>query len=310
MNAVLEHYLALFDEDFSTVTKKPTKPDPFQALRDSRLLPPPPEKRTYKKVPKTKTGWADKVLNSDNFAVKPVSDWNRRDLRQYISKTYNVRWGDTLRGNAQHALCNEIVAKVENCLRVQLKQEGYGILKEYFDFFIDTQVEFAANTPGGMTWNCFSWDRFIMAFVKKWKASHLNSPAPKAVASTTHVEIVDDKPPATTVLTKEAVETAYKITPQVFVREYGLLIPVNYLVMVRKQNVDKALEYVRNAVRKITSPAAVQEVIEATERYTPYPKWLAFTDFNGVLTAASFHDMPNITFADDAEQFGFLRESA
>jgi hypothetical protein len=315
--SALEYYLAAFDEDFTKVKRRRSIPikspsqqppaDPMAALAASlpRKLPPPPTRKVSGGVKKTQqTGWQDKSLNV-GFAVtdKPVEKWTRIDLRRYVAHIYNLRWGDTLSTGGQFALINEIIEKVEHNFRTMIGQEGNPILKEYFDFFVETQVPEAAKERGGMNWRKFSYQKYVLAFVQQWKSKC----AAKVVVRKPESD-PKPEPVKTAELTIEAVTQAYMKAPGVLIREFGVIVTINYLLMVRKHGLDKALTYVRNAVGK-TSPADIKEVIAATERYQPYPKALAFTDAESVLAELFKDNKPTVMLGDNPA-FGFMTDIA
>jgi hypothetical protein len=315
MSSVLDHYLTLFDEDFTKVNKNgPPDPNAFLKLTAPNL-PPAPKARARKRVKTAATvgGWQDETLiraaKAASYEGKDVKDWNSIDLRRYVANTYFKKWGETLKGNIQVRYNNQVIASVENIIRTRLGLEGYAVLKEYFDWFIDTQVVTAAQMPGGMMWNRFSYFKFVNAFCDKRKQ-------PQAAAETLRepeAAVETPSAPKSHRINLGELQTAFRMNPQVFVSRYGVVIPINYLLMVRKQSVDKAVEYVRNAVNKIhtVSPAAVREVFEATERYEPYPKWFAYGEPDALLTELSTkcgQPKPSAAFGDADGDFGFMRD--
>jgi hypothetical protein len=321
--AALEYYLTAFDEDFTQRVQRrrrrpiknqtpqfrqpASKVDPLAVLAMTKpKLPPPPTGHKIKDIrrPPT-TGWDDKMLTSGFSAIgdKPLEKWTRLDLRRYVAHIYNLRWGDTLPMRGEYALINEIIVKIEHCFRTQIGQEGNSILKEYFDFFVETQVPDAAREKGGLNWRKFSYTKYIIAFVKHWKAKQVAPVAPEPVA-----EPLPQAPAAG--LDAASVQAAYRKAPVVFVREFGVIVTINYLVMVKKQTLDKAIAYAKTALEKIaaTSPGDLKEVRAATERHQPYPKWLSFVDVSGFAELFG-GEAPSITLGENAG-FGFMKDTA
>ena len=317
MSAAIDYYLAAFDKDFvnfrrprikkQIVQSSSNTPDPLAALTVSRpKLKEPVHHIKGVNKPEAK-GWNDAILKSGFSAIdKPVEKWARIDLRRYVGHIYSVRWGGALLigGTAQntYSLVNEIITKVEHCFRTEIKQEGNQILKEYFDYFIETQVPSAALENGGMSWRKFSYQKYILAFTRQWKAKQALIAVPQS-----RPEVADVVPShATPQLTLDALTTAYRTAPQVLVREFGVIVTINYLMMVRKQSLEKSLLYTQNVISKIT-PAEISEVLAATARYSPYPKWLAFTDVDKVIAVCNLAK-PVVGFVDDSPAFGFLKD--
>jgi hypothetical protein len=204
--------------------------------------------------------------------LKTPEEWNQKDILKYLGHLYYETTGQSYQyaWAADYAVLRDIANRL--CHAFHLTECPNVLMKEYLDYAFDKLV-----TPhlgrGRKFWAGFlSSPSSILSFSQNRAQRPLEqSVTPSVVSKKVVDEVVHVSEDG---LTLEKLHTAFRINGRYFVQHYGVVLHVNYLILVKKHSMAEAIGTVKKAVDK----ADRADVEAATNRHAPYPNWLPFTD--------------------------------
>lgn len=112
-------------------------------------------------------------------------------------------------------------------------------------------------------------------------------------------------------LQQEEIKQGYSLSKISFLCDYGIIISVNWLIVVKGRDFDEAVNEVVDICLKIKEEGAIQVLQEATEKFSPYPSSLEFkrNDFNSLIEKIDVNLHFNISFSkseDVMSEFNFI----
>lgn len=221
-------------------------------------------------------------------------DWNQIDLQWYLKNRYAEKYGVTL--NIPLLLGHQSIKSIKYSLFKKLDYEPkHSVVKDYFDFCLTRHADEIIRSEGVFTLHKITKPKYILDYLDKNKIQP-TATAPRQSASPV---LVSD---STDALTMDDLTAAFRINSQYMVTNYGIVIPVNYLLSAKGKSLDEAIAYVQGAMTKLAAkgPQEMGAVIAATNKYQPYPKWLRFTDVAKIVKMT-------IAISDDNPVFAALK---
>jgi hypothetical protein len=241
------------------------------------------------------------IKQANNWRTKDISECNKKDLVVYLYDRYYESYHAKLSNNKMYALDYSTMEDIAVMIEKQLKTHvGIPIVRQYFDWAFDSNyINEILTRKSKFTMSDLKRERAVLLFVHSIRKGMTNVATP---SSPLKALVVEDKPTATFLM--EDLDAAYSIHSQYFIEVYGLLIPVNYLILSKKKTELEATQYVLKAIEKIRATpkgeAKVQKLVKTTEKFGPYPKWLPF------LNIQQFAET-NVAISDDNKVFEILR---
>jgi hypothetical protein len=240
------------------------------------------------------SGW-DKIKTPKNHRTKDVSEWNRKDVVVYFYAKYrdayhagnwNIPW------RLDYATIEDIMVMLEKQLKVSV---GIPILKQYFDWAFDSNYinDLLSRKIGKFGMNDLKKEKPVLLFVQS-----LGKAAPLPVRKVEDAPKIEPKEMKG--FSFDDLVAAHKIHSQFFIQNYGLLIPVNYLITFKGKTEEEAIQYVRKAVEKYVTAKPLANLVKMTKKFEPYPKWLPFLDLKQFAEG-------ELLISDDNEVFEALR---
>lgn len=252
---------------------------------------------------------------SSNWKIKPVASWNKKDLVKYWSDEYYRHFGaypgNAMAYPAHYQSLEGIKFMLEKALEVEEATPPY--IKWYFDWVFNNNIPEKIIVKRG---NCVLFDikneKFILEF-KHFVKTQPNSIIEEAVGSQ---DLFSSSSSSTATIATEVIvpsnhiaitdiEDAYSIHSQYFLENFGIIIPIAYLVNIKNKTLLEAKNYVIKAVDKINQSQrkdSLQKIISATNKYQPYPKWLPLTDIKEIISI-------DIEIAEENSMFNQLRRN-
>lgn len=242
------------------------------------------------------SGWgAIKPSPSRSYVDKPVLDWNRNDLRQYVNQSFFEKTGKPFPSNERIAACYNVLNEVESVLEARLQFPcTTETLKSYIDFFYEKHL-MTVISQWRLSYNTFKFDVYINSYVEHVKQEMENiaraSPSPVAVV----VEKVND-------LSLAEFAKHYRISKHVLVKTYGIAVTCQYFMLKRTR--DEAKAWVLEAILKLKKMGEITFAIAATKKYT-YPEWFDLALVDEILVSAG---EPTLSLkTGETDIFEFLR---
>jgi hypothetical protein len=245
-------------------------------------------------IPEQSTSWDDKALKTSKGAVVKtnVADWNKADFRKYIARKYMDKYTQMLQMPIAQAY--KTLTDMEVSLEKNTGQKCTPLMmKDYIDYVFDRHVDTLIQKEGFFGVHKLSRPALVLAYAKannfhqQSQIGHSAPPAPIAAPQKEEDITLDD------------LQGAYRIHSRHFVSTYGIVLPVNYLMYVKKKSKEEAIQYVVSAVAKLSSD--IQPIVEATTKNGPYPTWFEFLDASQIIKGLK------VITSSESNRFGFLK---
>lgn len=237
-------------------------------------------------------GWGS--VGRTSFSDKTPDQWNKKDLVNYYYRCYFSKFGKLLSSPPPYCLEYINLQTITTALEIQF---GFVqdtcpkvIIKDYFDFFYARFADTLSSQGVKMGMFQVAKMKWISTFIRHYREHHPVHHEPVSVA-VQPVTVCDT-------VSLQDLDSAYRIHSQYFLANYGVILPIAYLMLIKNMDEEKATAYVRRALIKMKGDT--ESVVESTQRYQPYPKWFPFQ------MMSEFFDVA-IRFSDDNTTYTFLR---
>jgi hypothetical protein len=287
---------------FSGETAKPLSPKVDLKINPSLAVPKSKEVSTKVEVKSTveikyeqKGGWdgvakdMEKRLTYHN--KQNPDDWNQVDLQWYLKNQYAEKYGYHM--NIPLISGHDAIKKIKTQFMHRLgKMPSHSIIKDYFDYCVQYLADDIIRNDGMFTIHKLNKQKYILDYIER-----ANIDKKKEAVSV--VDVSND----VLALTIDNLTAAFRIGSQYMVSNFGIIVPINFLVVFKSKTLEEAVAYVQGAMTKLAAKGQqeMQSVITATNSYQPYPRWLRFTDVERVVKMT-------ITISDDNPVFDVFKE--
>jgi len=232
-----------------------------------------------------------------------IVEWTNRDFAIYMKHKYYERYKENWDSNVINitVYIDKIKDEVENI---------YGhcdniIMRDYIVFFFDRWADYFKNK-----------NKNKLLYKKNFKSEDVLKD---------FVEHYDYKGSVDKILNKEkefctedkfnneVMEKSYLLGDSNFVLEYGIILSVNWLILIRGYGLKDAVNYVANAFYKLYKKKVAKKVLSNTKNFCPYPNWFIFKNYDIIIEVLNKKVNDNmsltINFVKDVKKFNFLRRS-
>lgn len=240
-------------------------------------------------------GWGSIPISTKlTYHNKPDPDsWNQIDLQWYLKNRYADKYGVQL--NIPLLAGHQAIKTIKFGMFKKLGYEPkHSVIKDYFDFCIDRHADEIIKSQGVFTIHKITKPVYILDYLDKTNIGKVQQAVPARKVEQTAPAV--ESSAAVEPLTMDDLTTAFRINSQYMVSNYGIIIPVNFLVAVKNKTLDEAIAYVQGAMTKLAAKGQqeMSAVITSTNKYQPYPSWLRFTDVSKIvkMTIAVSDDNP------------------
>lgn len=273
------------------------KHNPLSAIPDLASIKETVKNKTTVSIgPETqKIGWGVvSISTKPTYHNKPdANQWNQNDLQWYLKNIYADKYG--VRLNIPIASGHNWIGSIKFAMSKKFNGQdpSNAVIKDYFDYCLDKHADEIIRSEGQFTLYKLTKPKYILEYLDRCGVDKKPQSAPKPVEASVesiNLSIID-------------LTTAYRINSQYMVMKYGILIPINYLILVKSKSIDDAIAYVQAAMTKLAvkGPQEIGAAIEATNNFQPYPKWLKFFDVSKIVKMT-------LAFSDDNPVFDCFKE--
>jgi hypothetical protein len=245
-----------------------------------------------------------------------IDGWTGRDFRIYIMDKWRLRFGSII--DVAPAAVGRMIGKLRVLLARTLGKDGEAsssLVKSYVDFYFDKHLDRSVSYHKSFwTVNRMAEQIPVASYAKEFPALCIPvavSPSPsQTVPEATEAPSVDSQ-----ALNPKEVYESSRLGIKRLVQSYGLVVTSNALIKLQKTS---RPEQVLASIVADTSDTVSKDkkywvrIHRATEKYSPYPKWLPFTDVQGMVaqieTKVGFKLKPvSLATCSDDSRFAFLR---
>jgi hypothetical protein len=89
-------------------------------------------------------------------------------------------------------------------------------------------------------------------------------------------EPIDEQIVLSEKVTYDSLQESFLLGYDNILLDFGLIGPVNWLLIVKKIHLDVVLDKVADSLLRLYGKPELKRVFELTERYSPYPDWFVF----------------------------------
>jgi hypothetical protein len=265
----------------------------LKGLRSQTVAAAATPKRTVELFGKTmEEGWgAVKVPKS--YEDKPRDQWKKKDVIWYFKNRYMEQFGVSvdvplLAGYQQLETISYQIYKATgiDCTMAQLA--------DFIDWCFSRHVNEMIQREGQFSLYKLTRPKLVLAYCKTIAApATVHEALPAPIADTTAEADAS-------LVTLDDLNGAFRIHSQYFVSNYGIILPVNFLMYVKKKSKEDAVKYVMNAISKMPTRDAEKLAKEATLKHAPYPTWFAFQQAGEIFPG---FQVPTV----DSNKYSFLK---
>jgi len=262
------------------------------------------EEFNKKKKSKTESKEQPVEIYGENSSVKDISlddikmnrswniredilEWRHSDFVIYIKNKFNEKIDPTwdcdkiamvLYFGSIKDKISEVVSFCDNI-----------VIKDYVDFFIDNWAEYYWKEKGNFTLWYMNNDLPLKAFFKGYDYNE---------SFRNYFSDVETKKEDKKEINSKEIENHYYASGEGLILEYGLLIPLNWLVEYKKRSIDHAILYIIGAFGSLCSSGNWREVIHKTESFNPYPDKFIIRDCDEIFEKLNLNIKLNLTFSE------------
>jgi hypothetical protein len=232
---------------------------------------------------------------------KNIADWNSADVFYYIGYLYAEKYGQPLPLNQIPAQVE--IKKIQGALEEEFGAFHWLMIKDYVIFFFEKYIDFfrRKNFKNGCFYiNHMLNDKVIKAFVKQYNF--------EKSCREYNLKEKDLKDPIMSLKNSE-IEKSFILGDANLVSKFGVVISVNWLMKVKSMTEEEAVRIVKSGCHKIFKRKAFQSVKEATEKFSPYPSWLPFKDYQSLLLSIISDVSLSVNFKDTESNINQFYES-
>jgi hypothetical protein len=139
------------------------------------------------------------------------------------------------------------------------------IMRDYINFFFDNYMDNIIKTEGNFYFSQMSNDNLVCEFYDGYNF-------PQRFAEYSQSEKKHNKDS----INSQEIKQAFLIGDTSLVGNYGIVISLNWLIVVKKMSVQEAAKLIISACRDMHKKGMTDVVKKATELYSPYPSTLLF----------------------------------
>jgi len=217
-------------------------------------------------------------------------DWKNSDFTIYFIQQFRKSIDEEWSGNRVSMILyfGRIIDKVSEVL-------GFCdniVLKDYIDFFLKEWGMYYWKKKGNFTLWYLRDDRPLKDFVGKYD---YNDSFNKYIASKSPHKKNESKKE----ISKKEIEQCYLAGGENLILEYGLLIPLNWLVKYKNYSIEQSNSYIIGAFGFLYLNNSWDKVISKTEFFNPYPESFTIRDCDIVFKKFDVNISLKLTFSKE-----------
>ena len=228
----------------------------------------------------------------------PLSEWVSVDFVYYTASLYKERYGRDWELNVSGS-CAQVVG-VKDFIVDHFGFCDNVILRDYLRFFFENHSDYFMQ-HSKMFYFSYLKKPFIMQ--KFVDAYDYDESCRKELSD---IDFTESSKKKYTCIAKDDVESSQLLSDQRLVTDYGVIISVNWLLS-KGLSLTDACSMISDACVDLYKRGLISNVAKATERFSPYPDWLAYRDATSILNNAGYSGSVIVTYKSDLDRFLFLK---
>ena len=215
-----------------------------------------------------------------------ILDWRNSDFVIYIQNKFNEKIDSTWE-------CDKVAmvlffGKITDTLTEIVSFCDNIVIKDYIDFFIDNWAGYYVQEKGNFTLWYMNENAPMKDFFKRYD---YNESFRKYFSATKKKD--DNKE-----VTSKEIEHYYYAGGQSLILEYGLLLPLNWLIECKKYSLEQSVIYIVGAFGALHSNGNWREVIQKTESLNPYPGSFFVQNCDSIFEKLNLDIKLNLVFSE------------
>jgi len=268
------------------------------------------EKLDYNKAPKKKS--KKKVLETDGlsllekedpgyisygqikkgrtFKVKEnIEDWTSRDFVFFMRELYNEMFEDNWEFNFG-GICLEI-NRIHDDVSLQNGFCNNIVLRDYINYYFKYYAKRLIGSNKKFYPSQLRSEKPIKYFLSNY---NFKSSFDKEINNREKYKKVES-------IKKHSIEESVLVGEDNFMSEYGLVLFVNWFILVKNEDKVNVIKKAINLCRKMYKHKQFDTVLEVTKLWSPYPDWFAFSNVSKFLKYIKIDLNLEVKFINDNE---------
>ena len=237
----------------------------------------------------------DKIGKSKTIRDKnSLEEWGAFDFFKYARDKYNHKyskqWDLNIGGSSLEI--NRIRDKFYDLFGFCCNL----IMRDYIDFFFEYYMDNIIRKKGTFYFNHMRKEEIMCEFYDGYDFSRSFFEYTRNIKKKNKIYI-----------TNKEIQEAYLIGDTSLVSNYGIVISLNWLIIVKKMSSREATKLVVEACKELTSKGLIDVIQNATELYSPYPSNLLFKSPQLVINKINKNIKLNVEFKNN-DKMKFLQK--
>lgn len=169
------------------------------------------------------------------------------------------------------------------------------IMRDYINFFFNNYMDYIIRTEEVFYFSQMSREKIMCEFYDGYDF-------PQSFAEYTK----NEKSSSKIIVTNKEIRTAFLIGDTSLISNYGIVISLNWLIVVKKMSSLESIKIVIEACRDMSNKGMIDVVKNATELYSPYPFNIPFKSPQLVMNKIDKNIKLNVEFKDN-DKLRFLQ---
>lgn len=195
-----------------------------------------------------------------------IDEWTSDDYVRYIAQLFWIRYKKPFGLNfapCKHEF-KDVQAKISSKLGFLAPNF---IAKDYVDFFFTHFADDCVRRTKRVYMKEMAYLKYINAFLKNYDVKEAHAKYVKQQSAPTN-SVFD--------LSPESLELSFSSGSKSLVINFGVIIAINWLYMVKKKSQQECVEIVTSVLKEISGSKNISVIRGATEKWSPYPTWFPF----------------------------------
>jgi hypothetical protein len=208
-----------------------------------------------------------------------LEEWTHRDVALYIRKKLLDKYNRNIEINIIGLTL--YMGHIEATLNNVFGFCDMIVLRDYIDFYFEKWSDFfLKKSKGEFIPTTLKYNEPIQEFAKRYDyAKQMDAYLKRQKQSKVNAEQSAQK--AVEFYAKD-IEHAYLLGASRLLSRFGILMPMNWLILKAGYTEQDAMKYIANALSDMYQKHILQQAIDATENQNPYPQTLLYKTFDGL----------------------------
>lgn len=231
---------------------------------------------------------------------RQLKDWIPADFVSFASRVYRKRYSRNW--DLNFSACCQDIQFLHDSLLESLGFVDNLVVRDYIEYYFENFADHKMRLDGKFYFDSMRKERPLRSFASNYDYDK----SLKKYISPSNSRPTIAKIKSKRNISNSVIDDAYTIGDEVLVLEFGIIIPINWLVYNKGLSIQKATKRVHDVSKKIHQNGAFNQVVSVTKKMAPYPSWLKFKQIDRFISIIDKKMRIHVEFNDDSEDFNFL----